>query len=220
MLRRSFASGARVRFLSNAEMRERGLPRAFVCGVLEENGGHLHPGRYVAGLRRAALASGVRLYEDTSVSSLERGYYVFPVALIDAFMKDNGLPTPGEMHQASLSKIAEIIDPDAVLYITIAEWGQKYQVLSSNTVVNLKGRLVDVDSGTTIWSGGVRAVEESESSGDLVADLIGAVVEQVLDSVIDQTRPLARKANSLMIYDRNKGLLVGPLSPSFGVTEQ
>ena len=67
------AVGARVRFLPEGEMRERGLPAAFRCGVLEECGGTLHPGRYVMGLRRAALAAGVRLFEGSALEQLETG---------------------------------------------------------------------------------------------------------------------------------------------------
>jgi glycine/D-amino acid oxidase-like deaminating enzyme len=55
--------GAGVRFLSGGEMRERGLPPAFGCGVLEERGGTLDPGRFAMGLRGAAIAAGVRLFE-------------------------------------------------------------------------------------------------------------------------------------------------------------
>jgi gamma-glutamylputrescine oxidase len=62
--------GARVRFLSTGEMRERGLPPAFGCGVLEERGGTLDPGRYVMGLRRAALDAGVRLFESSPLREL------------------------------------------------------------------------------------------------------------------------------------------------------
>ena len=65
--------GAAVRFLGDGEMRERGLPPAFVCGVLEERGGTLNPGRYVAGLRAAALRAGVQLFEETSVFGLDDG---------------------------------------------------------------------------------------------------------------------------------------------------
>lgn len=65
--------GARVRFVAEAEMRERGLPPAFLCGVLEERGGTLDPGKYVLGLRRAALAAGVRLFERTPVAGIEEG---------------------------------------------------------------------------------------------------------------------------------------------------
>jgi len=68
--------GASVRFLPPDEARARGLPPAFRCGVLEERGGTLDPGRYVLGLRRAALRSGVRLHERTRVVELEPGPHV------------------------------------------------------------------------------------------------------------------------------------------------
>lgn len=65
--------GAHVRYLSPEEMRERGLPRAFRCGVLEERGGILHPGKYVMGLRAAALKAGVRLFEQSPLKTLSPG---------------------------------------------------------------------------------------------------------------------------------------------------
>jgi gamma-glutamylputrescine oxidase len=65
--------GAAVRFLPEGEMRERGVPPAFRCGVLEERGGTLHPGRYVLGLRRTALRAGVALHEGSRVTGLEEG---------------------------------------------------------------------------------------------------------------------------------------------------
>jgi gamma-glutamylputrescine oxidase len=65
--------GARVRFLPGTALRERGVPPAFVGGVLEECGGTLDPGRYVLGLRRAALDAGVRLFEASPVVRVEDG---------------------------------------------------------------------------------------------------------------------------------------------------
>ena len=41
----------------------------------------------------------------------ERGYYVFPVAVVDAFMKDNGMPGPDEMHGVSLEKLRAVPIP-------------------------------------------------------------------------------------------------------------
>jgi glycine/D-amino acid oxidase-like deaminating enzyme len=67
------AYGSPVRFLSSAEMRERGLPPTFLSGVLEEQGGTLDPGRYMSGLRRAALEAGVRLFEGTRVIEVAAG---------------------------------------------------------------------------------------------------------------------------------------------------
>ncbi len=65
--------GAAVRFLEPQEMRARGLPPAFLCGAHEEAGGTLDPGKLVLGLRRAALAAGVRIHEGTRVTELVRG---------------------------------------------------------------------------------------------------------------------------------------------------
>lgn len=65
--------GAEVRFVPAGETRERGIPPAFRFGVLEERGGALHPGRYAMGLRRAALAAGVRIFEGSTVEALEDG---------------------------------------------------------------------------------------------------------------------------------------------------
>jgi gamma-glutamylputrescine oxidase len=66
-------AGAHVRFLDPDAMRARGLPSSFHSGVLEERGGHLHPGRYVMGLRRAAIDAGVRLFERSAATSFESG---------------------------------------------------------------------------------------------------------------------------------------------------
>ena len=65
--------GANVRFLEPEEMRARGLPPAFLCGALEGAGGTLDPGKLVLGLRRAALAAGVRIHEGTRVTQVARG---------------------------------------------------------------------------------------------------------------------------------------------------
>jgi glycine/D-amino acid oxidase-like deaminating enzyme len=59
--------------LERDEMERRGLPRAFTRGYLEPHGGILHPGRYVRGLRRAALAAGVRLFEETPARRIDEG---------------------------------------------------------------------------------------------------------------------------------------------------
>jgi glycine/D-amino acid oxidase-like deaminating enzyme len=67
------AIGAHVRFLDRDAMRTRGVPPAFIAGAIEERGGTFHPGKYVMGLRRAALQAGVRLFEKTPVTAIEPG---------------------------------------------------------------------------------------------------------------------------------------------------
>lgn len=59
--------------LEPEQMRSRGLPSSFLRGFHERHGGHLHPGLYVRGLRRAALEAGVRIFEESPVVKIEDG---------------------------------------------------------------------------------------------------------------------------------------------------
>ncbi len=146
----------------------------------------------------------------------EKGYYVFPVFVIDYFLKENGLPTPAEMNGIPLDKIGEHIGADAVLYITIEEWGQKYQVIQSVTKVRATLKLVDVKTGRLLWNSTAVAKESSgDGSGGLVGMLISAAVDQVVDSTISNpTLRLARQANYLAIGNQSRGMLDGPYKSS------
>lgn len=65
--------GFQSEFLDQAQMRARGIPPAFLFGNYVSRGGTLHPGKYVMGLRRAALRTGVKLYENTPLLSWTDG---------------------------------------------------------------------------------------------------------------------------------------------------
>jgi hypothetical protein len=148
----------------------------------------------------------------------EMGYYVFPVAVIDQFMKENGMPTPGEMNQVSLAKVDEIVGADAVLYMLVKEYGTKYTVIDSSTVVHLTARLVDVESGELLWSSEIHLYDSSSSAagGDLVAMLITATVDQVISHTMDESHAVAVSASQQLFRTRNKGLLYGPYHPGYG----
>jgi len=143
----------------------------------------------------------------------DRGYYVYPVAVIDAFMKENGLPSAYEMHNVPLKKLDEVFDADAVLYVSIEEWGQKYIILSSSTIVQAQASLVDVESGITIWNGKLYAVESSSGGGGLLGMVITAAVDQIVDSLMDKTYELSRRANYTMVFDDEDGMLLGFYHP-------
>jgi glycine/D-amino acid oxidase-like deaminating enzyme len=65
--------GSPAQFLDHAEMRARGIPPAFLFGAWYPSGGTLDPGKYVMGLRRAALQAGVKIYENTALLSYAGG---------------------------------------------------------------------------------------------------------------------------------------------------
>ena len=142
----------------------------------------------------------------------EMGFYVFPVAVIDEVMKENGLPTAGEMHQVSLKKIQEVVGADAVLYVTIKQYGSKYQIIASTTTVTAEAKLVDVKTGLLLWSGKAN-VAQSSSSGNLIVDLIASPINQAINSSTDQAHGVAAMANQQMLMIKDHGLLTGPYHP-------
>lgn len=144
----------------------------------------------------------------------EKGYYVFPVSVVDTLFKENGLPTTAEMNAIPLSKIREIINPDAILYIDIKRWGQEYQIISSQSIVSSDWRLIDAKSGQTLWNGRAEAVQSSnDQRGGLAGALIGALVEQIAGSIIDHTPELSKAATRSLINNRYRGLPPGPYAP-------
>lgn len=141
----------------------------------------------------------------------EKGYYVFPVAVINQFLQENGLQTPSDMHQVSLEKFNEHLNPDAILYVTIEEWGQQYQVISSSSVVHANLSLVDAKTGQQIWHATAQHIQSSgDGGGGLIGMLVAAAVEQVMGEMMDNTPNVARVANHIAINNQNLGLLSGP----------
>lgn len=142
----------------------------------------------------------------------EKGYYVFPVAVIDHFLKENGLPTPAEMNGISLEKIREHIGPDAVLYTTIKNWGQKFQVFNSKTVVDAHLKLIDARTGELLWESSAYAEINSDNGNNngLLGALISAAINQAIASANDRTPDAARIANGSAINAKKTGLLYGP----------
>jgi hypothetical protein len=146
----------------------------------------------------------------------EMGYYVFPVTVIDEMLKQNGMPGPGEMHQASLKKIVEIINPDAVMYINIEEYGTKFRLLESRSDVTLNAKLVHTKTGTLLWNGKTHTVDSNgSSSGGLASIMVNAVVSQVVNDASDRSNLVCRQANLTLFSQKDHGLLYGPYHPKY-----
>ena len=141
----------------------------------------------------------------------EKGYYVFPVAVIDTLLKENGLPTPAEMNTIPLDKIEQHIGADAILYVTLTDWGQQYEIISSKTIVKGHMKLVSVKTGATLWHAPIYAIEASDSGGNgLIGALVNAAVAQVIGDLRDNTPALASQANHRAINSTKRGLPKGP----------
>jgi glycine/D-amino acid oxidase-like deaminating enzyme len=58
--------------LTGAEIAARTGSRSFLAGIHDPTAATLHPGKWVRGLRGVALKAGVRIYENTAMTRLER----------------------------------------------------------------------------------------------------------------------------------------------------
>ena len=170
--------------------------------------------------RTAEVAAPYEYLSTVTRPLAERGYYVFPVAMVDGILKENGLPTPGEMHQISLAKIDEVFGADAVLYLLVTKWGTTYQVLDSPTTVAVEARLVDVGSGAELWRGSAEAAESSNNGGGGIGGmLVGALVNQLASSVHDRSADVARGMNAGLYANASRGLLLGHRHPEFAADQ-
>jgi hypothetical protein len=157
-----------------------------------------------------------------TVPLAEAGYYVFPVSLVDSTFKQNGVANPQEMHAVSHAKLREVFGADAALYLTVEKFGTTYYILGSDTEVRLEGRLVDLRSGQTLWRGrssaSAREIEQargsSNSSCGLLCSLVGAVWDQVVDTLSNRSDEIAALAvNRLLPPSGFHSLARGPRAP-------
>ncbi len=180
---------------------------------------YAHPPRSILvlpPLNESTAVEGTYSYLSTVTRPLaELGYYVYPVAVIDQYLKANGMPTAGEMHQIPLARIAEIIGADAVLYVDLKQYGSKFQVISSNAIVTVTAQLVDTRTATVLWAGSATAQNNSNSnnSGSFLAQLLAAALVQAINSKVDVSHGVCRQANAQLFYPEGRGLPYGPYSP-------
>jgi len=160
------------------------------------------------------------MLSQVTVPLAEAGYYVLPVALVDETFRQNGLNTAGDIHGVPVAKLHDIFGADTALYITVTQYGSKYMVVSSNTVVSADAKLVDLKSGQTLWTGHASASNNeggNNSGGGLIGMLVSAAVNQIIANVTDQGYKVAGTTSArLLSAGQPGGLLYGPRSPKYG----
>lgn len=165
--------------------------------------------------------AGFGVLSQTSYPLAEAGYYVLPVSLVSETFKQNGMSTANDIHAISPQKLRAIFGADAALYLDVTKYGVSYQVFDSVANVEVQGKLVDLRSGTTLWTGSASASSSENNNNNnsnlgLVGLLIQAAVKQVVNHVSDAAYPVAATANQrLLSAGRANGILYGPYSPRY-----
>ncbi|MEC5386324.1 DUF799 domain-containing protein [Uliginosibacterium sp. H3] len=150
----------------------------------------------------------------------ESGYYVYPVTVVDETFRQNGLTLPEEIHAVAPAKLREIFGADTVMYIEITDFGTRYRVFASDTRVTAAGRLVDLRSGDTLWTGSATAsTSENQSAGSngVIGMLVKAAIDQIVNTLSDQGHRVAGVTSQRLLAARPNGILYGPRSPLYNL---
>jgi hypothetical protein len=151
-----------------------------------------------------------------SAAFAERGYYVFPVFLVQDILNDLGATDEGAIAAISPEKFKEVFGTDSILYVTITDWTTTYVVLSSNITVGAEYRLVDAGTGAVLWTGTQKVIQSSGGGGGGgLAGLIVAAVQAAVTATTVQYRPIAIQANNMAASQSGYGLPAGPYHPEF-----
>jgi len=141
----------------------------------------------------------------------EHGYYVFPVAVVDQILKEQGMQGAKEMHQISLDKVTELTGADAVLYLDITKYALE--------AVTIEARLVDTRSAALLWAGSASAQDESSESDTSrlphnLWDFLGDLARDVaVDLLLDKSHDVCRQAIVRLVESGPGGLPHGPYYP-------
>lgn len=162
-------------------------------------------------------------WSTVTVPIAEAGYYVFPVAVVDKLLKENGVNNGYDAQSISGEKLKDIFGADAVLYLKVKQYGTKYQVIQSVSLVEVDARLVDLNTGTLLWEGNeiMQQSSNQNSNNGLVGMLVGAVISQISNHHSDYAHSLSASLSN-QLYTPNpkhkQGFLYGPRSPKFTQT--
>lgn len=150
----------------------------------------------------------------------EAGYYVLPVTLVDETFRQNGLSIATDVQELPAQKLREFFGADAALYMRIKSYGTKYAVVTSETRVEVEGRIVDLRNGVLLWEGKAfasSAEQQQQAQGGLVGLLVTALVKQVVGTATDAAFGYAATADARLLgAPRPNGVLPGPRSPLYG----
>ena len=152
----------------------------------------------------------------------EGGYYVVPVVEMEETFRNNGLTTPTDIQNVTPDKLRSIFGADAAVYTKITQYGSKYTVIDSTTIVSANAKLVDLRSGDTLWYGSASATGKElggnvNVGGGLIGALVQAAVKQVAHTLSDESHDVAALTSGKLLSSGGpNGLLYGPRSPKYG----
>jgi len=165
------------------------------------------------------LKASPGVWANATLPLAEAGYYVLPVTLVDATFRQNGVDNANDAQALPTQKLHEVFGADAAVYIKVSRYGTRYQVINSDTSVEVSARIVDLRTGALLWEGKAEASSSEQSQGQngLAAMMIEALVRQVVGTATDLSFNYAAIADQRLLGAQGAdGVLPGPRSPKYG----
>lgn len=148
----------------------------------------------------------------------ERGYYIFPAHMVKRVLEDDGLSDTQLIYNADATRMGSLFGCDAALYVSVDRWDSKYVLLATTTTVDLNYELKSCKTGATLWTDHQVAQyspQQSNSSGNPIADLIAMAVVAAVEKGAPNYMPLAQQANLAASSTLGSGLPAGPYLASY-----
>ena len=156
-----------------------------------------------------------------SVPVARRGFYTFPVNLVNEVLNEEGLSDANLVHNADPTVLGALFGADAILYIEIEKWHTQYIIISATTTVSFVYVLKSGKTGEELWreSSTISYSPQSSSGGGaagLLAQLIVSAAQAAIQKAAPNYMPLARQANTNAVSIEGKGLPAGPYHKEYG----
>jgi len=141
-----------------------------------------------------------------SSSIAEKGYYVFPVNLVNRLLEDEGASDANMLNKSSPFKISKRFGADAILYTTIQEWDAKYIGLATVITASLEYTLKSGKTGKTIWKTTQKVKYDSNQNLGQQNSLVGLLIAMAVNAALDKTMAdsrhydLVKSANVLALH--------------------
>jgi len=145
----------------------------------------------------------------------EKGYYVFPIDVVNDIMRMDGLPDTELLINSHPRPFKDRFGADAVLYIVINQWDTNYYVVGGNVTVGIGYTLKDTVTGDVLWSYSQTQVIDTSggNQGGGIAGLVVALIETAVKTATTDYVPVARQVNTVALG----AFPAGKYHPSYGV---
>jgi hypothetical protein len=140
----------------------------------------------------------------------ERGFYVYPVHLVDAFFKSENIVDDQLIRNIPIEKLKEVFNADAIVYIDINAWDTGYTVVTSNVDVGLSYSIVDTSTGKEVWTNNAYAYSYAGIDTSSALSIVISAVTTAINTATDYTQ-LSYVANNAGM----SSLPAGKYSPEF-----